>query len=154
MAYASTDDVTKRLGRDLNELEVPLVETRLEDVERMILRKIPDLEQRIVAESVFIEDVIQVESDAVIRLIRNPEGFTSETDGTYSYSMNLELAAGRLKILPEEWRAIGYVESPMIGVLPGRRPAPLRGCAYAAYQNEHLPYRCQSDPSIPFSHGG
>lgn len=133
MAYASSSDVQARLGRDLGDEEKSLVEIRLEDVERMIRRRIKDLDNKLDVGAINEDDVIQVEADSVVRFLRNPEGYISETDGDYSYARNIELSAGRLIILPEEWRAIGYVQSPTIGFLPG--------------QLQYL-------QPIPFSHGG
>jgi hypothetical protein len=43
----------------------------------------------------------------VLRLVRNPEGYASESDGTYSYQFNRETASGRLEILAEEWERLG-----------------------------------------------
>jgi hypothetical protein len=111
VAYASLSDVVARLGRELSDEESVLVGTRLEDVERMIVRRIPDLEEKVSAGSVVEEDLIQVEAEAVLRLVRNPDGLYMETDGNYSYQFSRESASGRLEIRPEEWR--------MLGVRPG-----------------------------------
>ena len=84
MAYAEATDVGTRLGRTLTDEETSLVNTRLEDAERRILRRIPDLADQIEDETIDVEDVKQVEADA-LRLVRNPDGYRSESDGTYSY---------------------------------------------------------------------
>lgn len=48
MPYATPSDVAARLGRELSEKETGLVSIRLEDAERMILRKIiPDLADKV-----------------------------------------------------------------------------------------------------------
>ena len=47
MAQATASDVEVRLGRTLTTEEISLVETRLADVERMILRRIPDLADKV-----------------------------------------------------------------------------------------------------------
>ena len=44
MTYATASDVAIRLGRDLTAEEVTLVAIRLDDVERRIKRRIPDLD--------------------------------------------------------------------------------------------------------------
>jgi hypothetical protein len=108
MAHASADDVELRWGRTPTDAETTLIETRLDDVERMIYRRLPDFDQWIADGDVSLADVIQVESEVVLRLVRNPEGFLSESDGNYSYQMQRELASGRLTILPEEWEMLGY----------------------------------------------
>ena len=81
MSYASASDVQARLGRELTEEETDLIDVRLDDVERMIKRRIPDLDDQITAGDLDVEDVKQVEADAVLRLVSNPEGYFSETDG-------------------------------------------------------------------------
>lgn len=43
MAYANAADVAALLARELNTAETALVERRQAQVERMILRRIPDL---------------------------------------------------------------------------------------------------------------
>jgi len=107
MAYATADDVAVRWARELTCEVVALVETRLEDVERMIKRTIPDLDELVSAGMIDVEDVIQVESDVVLRLARNPEGYASETDGNYMYQLRSDLASGKLEITDDEWAILG-----------------------------------------------
>ena len=107
MAYASSVDVQYRLGRELSDEEQILVGTRLEDVERMIRRRVPDLDDKVINETILEDDVIQVEAEVVLRLIRNPDGLFMETDGNYSYQFSREAASGRLEIRREEWMLLG-----------------------------------------------
>ena len=72
---------------------------RLADAERMILRRIPDLAGKITAGDIDEADVIQVESDAVIQILKNPDGCTSETYGTYSYRDELGRSVGQARHL-------------------------------------------------------
>lgn len=106
MSYAVALDVQNRLGRELTPEETTLVATRLADVERMILTRIPNLANRI-ADGLPEATVIQVEADAVLRVVRNPEGLYAETDGNYSYQLDREHASGRLELLPHEWVMLG-----------------------------------------------
>ena len=107
MPHATPDDVKARLGRPLTEDETTMTNIRLADAERMILRRIPDLADKITAGDIDEADVIQVESDAVIRILKNPDGYTSETYGTYSYRMNWDVASGKLDISDAEWLTLG-----------------------------------------------
>ena len=84
-----------RWGRPLGDAESALVELRLADVERLIIRTIPDLRKLVGQGVIQRADAVQVECDAVIRLLRNPEGYISETDGSYTYQLTKELASGR-----------------------------------------------------------
>jgi len=108
MAYATVPDVQSRLERELEPDEATLVEARLGDAERLILARIPDLDQKIIDGQIDIDAVKQVEADAVIRLVRNPAGYVQESDGSYTYMLSREAALGRLTILPEEWHLLGY----------------------------------------------
>jgi len=110
MANATSTDVAVRWGKALADLDaetVALIEVRLGDVERMIKRRITDLAAQISAGDIDVEDVKQVEADAVLRLVRNPDGYLSESDGNYTYMLKSELASGKLEITSEEWEILG-----------------------------------------------
>lgn len=108
MAYATYEDVESRLGRDLSTSEQQIVTTRLNDIELMIRHRIPDLDTKVSTGVIDPAVVVMVESDAVLRLIRNVEGFRAETDGNYSYQIDERVASGRLDITSEEWAMLGY----------------------------------------------
>lgn len=120
MAYAEVADVEARLGRDLDESEAIIAAQRLEDVELLILSRIPNL-IALVTDGALSEAVVtMVEADAVIRVLRNPDGIVGETDGNYSYQLNWATVAGRLTLVPEEWRLLGlrsnvFTIAPMLG---------------------------------------
>lgn len=121
MAYASSEDVATRWGKSTADLEpeiVALLEVRLDDVERMIKRRIRDLADQIDAGDIDVEDVKQVESDAVLRLARNPEGYLSETDGNYTYMLRADLSSGKLEVLAGEWETLGVANSSMFQFVP------------------------------------
>lgn len=107
MAYATATNIADRLGRDLDETEARIVGARLGDAELLIKSRIKDLTDQVSAETIDQAIVVMVEADAVLRLIRNPEGYTTETDGNYSYAIDQSVATGRLKILDEEWALLG-----------------------------------------------
>ena len=107
MPLATFEDVEVRFFRDLTEEERPLVESRLADAENKIRMKIPNLDELIIRNPALADTVVRVCSDAVIRLVRNPEGYVQETDGNYTYMLSHSSADGRLTILPEEWADLG-----------------------------------------------
>lgn len=124
MAYAKVSDVQVRWGRQLTPEDTAMVTQRLEDVERMLKRRIPDLDSRVAADPQgYGVDVVQVEADAVLRLARNPEGYQSETDGNYTYMLQSDQESGSLSILPEEWRILGITGKSM-GILVPRPVMP------------------------------
>lgn len=107
MAYADSDDVSNRLGRELSTDEATLVNTRLNDAELLIKARIPDLDDLIDDETIDVELVKMIEANAVVRLVRNPNAYTGETDGNYSYQINWKTATGELSILDNEWALLG-----------------------------------------------
>lgn len=107
MAYAKTTDVAGRLGRPLTTDETAQAAILLEDIELDIKQRIPDLDDRIDNGDLDGAIVVRVEASAVKRVIQNPEGYTSETDGDYTYQLNYQLASGELKLTEKEWSLLG-----------------------------------------------
>ncbi|ASR86655.1 head-to-tail connector complex protein [Mycobacterium phage Orange] len=107
MAYATAQDVVELWAKEPEPEVMTLIERRLAQVERMIMRRIPDLDLKVATSSTFRADLIDIEADAVLRLVRNPEGYLSETDGTYTYQLQADLTSGKLQILDEEWEILG-----------------------------------------------
>lgn len=118
MSLATASDVSALLARELTTEETALVTRRLTQVERMIVRRVPDLLEQIADETIDLADVVDIEAEAVLRLVRNPEGYASESDGTYSYQFNRETASGRLEILPHEWQLLGIQPSKVFQIVP------------------------------------
>lgn len=125
MAYATALNIADRLGRDLDESETRIVTARLGDAELLIKSRIPGLDEQIVAGTLNQAVVVMVEADAVLRLIRNPDGYKAETDGNYSYEIDQNVASGRLKILDEEWAMLG-IRAAVFTIAP-RMEMPLYG---------------------------
>lgn len=107
MAYATATDVVTLWAKEPEPEVMLLIERRLEQVERMIKRRIPDLDTKVTASETFRADLIDIEADAVLRLVRNPEGYMSETDGSYMYQLRQDLSSGKLEILADEWQILG-----------------------------------------------
>ncbi|MDM1917149.1 Gp19/Gp15/Gp42 family protein [Mycobacteroides abscessus] len=119
MSYAAPADVSGRLGRELSSDEATMVATRLNDVELIIKSRIPDLDDQIDDDKIDVEIVKMIEANAVVRLVRNPNAYTGETDGNYSYQINWKTATGELEILDNEWALLGisqamFVIAPLI----------------------------------------
>lgn len=117
MTYAVASDVTVRWAKTATAEQTSLINVRLADVERMLLRRV-NLAAGITAGTFVAADVVQIEADAVLRLVRNPEGYLSETDGDYTYMLAQQLASGKLEILDEEWETLGLVSSGMFLIVP------------------------------------
>ena len=118
MAYAKAADVQAVYGKSLTTEETALVNRRLEQAERRILRRIPDLADQIAAGTIDQDDVVDIEAEAVLRVIRNPEGLFSEQDGSYGYQLSREAADNSLRITTEEWERLGIKPSRMFQIVP------------------------------------
>lgn len=133
MAHATADDVQARYEQDLDDRLTGIVNTRLGDAELLIKSKIKDLEDRLLLPSTddnyLDEDVlIMVEAEMVLRLIRNPEGYSQESDGNYSYAIYQQVASGKLEVTDDEWDLLGvstgmWTLAPDIGAEVGILPA-------------------------------
>lgn len=115
MALAKFEHVQSRYHREIEEELRQLVETRLSDAEIKIRARIRDLDAKLLEDSILEDIVIRVCADAVIRLIKNPEGYVQETDGNYTYMLSQALSEGNLSIRPDEWFDLGVRKS--IGVV-------------------------------------
>ncbi|BBX06934.1 Gp19/Gp15/Gp42 family protein [Mycolicibacterium aichiense] len=118
MSYATAADVAALLARELTTEETALVNRRLEQVERMISRRIPDLADQIAAEHLDEADVIDAEAEAAYRVMRNPKGLYSEQDGSYGYQLSREAADNSLRVTAEEWQTLGIRPSKMFSIAP------------------------------------
>jgi hypothetical protein len=128
MAYAVAQDVQDRYEQDLDERLTALVTTRLGDAEHILKLKIPDLDDQILEGVIDVKTVILVESEMILRLIRNPEGFSQESDGNYSYAIYQQVASGKLEVTAEEWGWLGTTDGGMFTIsatLPTPTPYPV-----------------------------
>lgn len=107
MSYASVADVEARLGRPFSDAEHELAAVLLEDAENLIRARAADLDARLADGRVRRELVVMIEANAVVRVLRNPSGFRSETAGDYSYTIDTRAAAGYLDIPDTDWRLLG-----------------------------------------------
>lgn len=107
MAYAELADVQARYHLPIDSSMEPLVLARLQDAEDKIRIRIPDLDERVDQGTISKNTVVRVTADAVIRLVRNPDGYISETDGNYTYQLSFDGGGSDLTISPAEWRDLG-----------------------------------------------
>lgn len=114
MSFASFDDVQERFHRELEDVDRVLIETRLKDAEGKIRRRVRDLDDKVL-DPEYMALVVRICADAVIRLIKNPDGYVQETDGNYTYMLSQQLAEGRLRIEQDEWNDLGVSRS--VGVV-------------------------------------
>lgn len=108
MPLATTTDVRNRLGRALaSDEETVLAATLLADAEGRLTGRVPTLLLTASDDADYRSRVVAIESEAVARVLRNPDGYRSESTGPFSYQLDTRAAAGFLTILKEEWQALG-----------------------------------------------
>lgn len=121
---ATVSDITTRLGRPYSSPEEEAqVAAWLEDVEALILERIPDIEAAIIAGSPSYQTVTAVVSAAVIRKINNPTGKMQERIDDYSYGLTSTAANADLSLTDAEWsRLMPSVSSGAFSVRPFSEP--------------------------------
>lgn len=107
MALATPSDVETRLGRSMTAQEVDLASVLLDVAEARLRLRIPDLDQRIASNPAYQTVVVDVIASAVVRVLKNPEGYRMEMDGSYQYQVDTRAAAGFLTFLDDELADLG-----------------------------------------------
>lgn len=105
--YATVADVAARLGRELTEAEKERVGALLDDAETILRTRIPDLDEQVSTGRIPADVVRLVLVSMVLRVVRNPGGYRSESAGDYSYTVDSRAASGFLTVLPDEWAWLG-----------------------------------------------
>lgn len=102
MSVATPLDVADRFGLPV---DTQLAQVLLDDVEAIILGRIPDLLGQVAAVPPTINQaaVVKVESWAVVRYLKNPDGKYQERLDDYSFMRDRSVAAGALYISDDEW---------------------------------------------------
>lgn len=118
-SVAAPADVVAR-WRPLTSRQVTVARTKLADAERRIVRRMAkagrDFYAEVAADEAkdeddptkgFKADVIEVEAEAVARVLKNPDGLKSEGLENYQKSRDKSLADGQLRITAEDWQQLG-----------------------------------------------
>lgn len=107
----SAQEIAERLGRTLDEQEAKLVAVLAADALRLIKAKIPSFTERIASGVLDPDSVKMVIANAIVRVLKNPDGYRSESMGGMSYTIDTRAAAGFLTILGDEWSFLGVGQS-------------------------------------------
>lgn len=107
MAFVEVSDVEARLGRTLTASETIQVTAWIEDLGALVLVRIPDLQERIDADTVSAAVVRSIFCSAIIRVLRNPEGLRQHTESIDDYSVTKTIdsssSSGLLFLTDDEW---------------------------------------------------
>lgn len=109
------NDVTVQDVQDRTEFDLSLrfehtyLETLVEDVVALILETCPRVTQRLASGALSPSNYKRVVADAVKRVVRNPDGQTSESEGGYSYSTNAVVASGTYWLTQQDVRTLNGI---------------------------------------------
>lgn len=114
LGYVSTDLEEPYEGQlDLENLD-DWYQQKVDEAVRLLIRKIPNIVARMDAynpstgsgiDPLFVKDKVL---NAVIRVLRNPEGYRSETEFEYSYTRNATEASANVWYTQDELNDLGY----------------------------------------------
>ena len=105
MSYTTVQDVEAEWNQQVPEGSLVHVQHLIDKAERLIARRV-DVAGRIADNRLTEADVVDVVCSMVLRVLRNPTGFRSESAGDYSYSADAASASGRIELLPSERRLL------------------------------------------------
>lgn len=103
MSYTTTTDVEVSFGRSLTSEQSTQATALITRAELIIARRITDLATRITADPALEDVVVMVVSDAVARVLRNPDGVYQEQVDDYSFTRDRDVSSGSLHITDAEW---------------------------------------------------
>lgn len=95
-------DVADAIKGGVPDGESRWVATQLGRAMRLLSRLRPGLQQLVDDGGLdpgFVRDIVV---EAVLRVVRNPDGVYREQEGEYGYSRSVDVASGRLEFLPSE----------------------------------------------------
>lgn len=87
---------------DLTRLDQTWLQKQIDIAVREIFHLCPRLPERLAQRKVERELVIDVVAEAVLRVVRNPSGLRSETEGNYTYQLSNRVASGDIWFPPED----------------------------------------------------
>ena len=105
--FAKVDDVLARYDGEPPLDKLDYIDTKLSDAERKVTAVAGDLMSRIVSGQTTAQDVKIVLCDMVIRVLRNTDGVKTQSVGPFSYTLDTQVASGRLFVTREERRLLG-----------------------------------------------
>lgn len=102
--------------RPLTAEEDVVASTRLNTLERWIRKRLDtagrDLDAEVSADDDFRGEVIDVQVEAVLRVMMNPDRLRAESIDDHSFTRDRSISDGTLRITADEWSRLGIDTSP------------------------------------------
>lgn len=114
LGFVSTDLEASYEGQLDLDNEDEWYQQKIDEAVRLLLRKVPNVAARMAAydettgaglDPEFVKDKVV---GAVIRVLRNPDGYESETEGQYGYKFNKAEASANVWYTQDELADLGY----------------------------------------------
>ena len=96
-----------RFEGTLDESKTEWYQAQIDKAVRKLLAVCPLVKQKVEDGVLDLEFVADKVMDAALRVVRNPEGYTSESEGGYSYGLSGSTGSGYLRYYPEELEELG-----------------------------------------------
>lgn len=100
-------EIQTLVGHELDDQEKALANLLIGSALTLLRARIPGLDEKVSTGAVDPELVSMVIASAVARVLKNPDGWYSQTMGPFTGTMSTKAASGYLSILPEEWKLFG-----------------------------------------------
>lgn len=103
----SIDDVKNRYEGDITAFDTAYVTTQIADaVDHALSRWRAEITSRLASGDLTPNLYKRVISNAVLRVIRNPQGFSNENDGGYGYGLRATVASGDMWFTDDDIESI------------------------------------------------
>lgn len=101
----TVDDIEAR-WRPLTDPEKVVAATLVDDAIAWATVEVPSLEGRIATSPAVARNATRILANAVIRVLKNPEAYRQESDGSYSYTLDAAVSSGELRLTARDLRAL------------------------------------------------
>lgn len=112
----SPEDIQNRYEGDLSRFAESYVATQIADAIDFIDALYPAVQARLTSGLLTVNAYKRVVADVVLRVLRNPNGYTNETDGAYSYGQRTAVASGNLSLTNDN---VTVLTGPQFHTTPG-----------------------------------
>lgn len=147
MPIADVADVRARYEAPVSTADEPRVAQLLADAELRLRAEVPNLDDRMALGKLSEELVVLALCDMVTRVLRNPGGYTSQTVGSLSFSVQAA-GSGRTEVTPAERWLLGIRQAgttiPMADPnirRPYARPPGVVGPSFDPFVRRDQPYK-------------
>lgn len=90
------------------------VTTKIADAVALIIDECPRVPNRLLSGALSENNYKRIVADVVLRVLRNPGGVTSESEGGYSYATSALVASGSLWLTDGDRRTLNGITAPYI----------------------------------------